>query len=109
MTNEDSIDFEDLLFDDDIDDHTLVDDEPGEASTAKVEETEEEPEEIEEHEESNNDEEPEADLTSYYNFLVGSGALDVPEDFTFDGSEEKLEEALAVSEQRKTKQLAQSL
>jgi len=107
MTNEDSIDFEDLLFEDELDDtEDAVIDEPNTDDPAP--DDIDEPEELTQIEEPEEDE-PKVDLTSYYNFLVGSGALDVPEDFSFDGSEEKLEEALLVSEERKTKQLAQSL
>lgn len=108
MTNEDSIDFEDLLFEDELDgsdDPVIEEPNTDDPESDNIDEPEKQITQVEESEED----EPKADLTSYYDFLVGSGALDVPEDFSFDGSEEKLEEALLVSEERKTKQLAQSL
>lgn len=100
MTIEETISFddflEDLTPDDEIIDETEKEEIPVPAKEAEPEVIEEleEPETIDKPEESSTE-----DLTGYYNFLKQTGALNVPDDFEFDGSEEAFEKALTLNKE----------
>jgi hypothetical protein len=104
------LEFDDLIDFDEFDDVTSPEaDEVDNTKDADFAAPTEETEEVEEVEKPNEAEESEYDLTGQYDLLKGYGALDVPEDFEFDGSEEKFEKALQVSEARKQAKLAEDL
>jgi len=87
---------EDLTPDDEIIDETEKEEIPVPAKEAEPEVIEEleEPETIDKPEQSSTE-----DLTGYYNFLKQTGALNVPDDFEFDGSEESFEKALTLNKE----------
>ena len=58
---------------------------------------------------TDDDDESKAQITQYYNALLEYGALDVPEDFEFDGSKEGLEKAFELSDKNKNAKLAADL
>lgn len=55
------------------------------------------------------DEEEDSSAEGYFNFLKEQGVLNLPDDFEFDGSSEKLEEAFEVSKQLQKQQAAQEI
>lgn len=53
--------------------------------------------------------EPDEIATKYYEFLREQAVLNLPEDFEFDGSPEKVEEALLLTKERTKEQIKQSM